>query len=169
MRGLCSRAMGRAPFAQGADIGRFPGMLGNATAAAQYARDCARLLVHMDAMRKPVVAALNGMALGGGLELALRCHGIVALSGAVLQFPEITARASCPDWAAWWCPIAGGRMQQPHFHDMIRRAERMPAKTAHALGIVDALAHDHAGLIEAAVARVHALSGRSPPQRFAKT
>jgi enoyl-CoA hydratase/3-hydroxyacyl-CoA dehydrogenase len=53
-----------------------------------------------------------------------------------------------------------------HFHDMIRRAERMPVKTAHTLGIVEALAHDHASLIEAAVARVHALSGRLPPQRF---
>jgi enoyl-CoA hydratase/3-hydroxyacyl-CoA dehydrogenase len=49
---------------------------------------------------------------------------------------------------------------------MIRRAERMPVKTAHTLGIVEALAHDHASLIEAAVARVHALSGRLPPQRF---
>ena len=61
-------------------------------AAAQYARDCSRLLLHIDRMAKPVVAALNGMALGGGLELALRCHGIVALRNASLQLPEITAR-----------------------------------------------------------------------------
>ena len=70
---------GTKAFCAGADIGRFPSLLGDADAAAQYARDCSRLLVHLDNMRKPVVAALNGMALGGGFELAMRCHGSVAL------------------------------------------------------------------------------------------
>jgi 3-hydroxyacyl-CoA dehydrogenase len=39
---------------------------------------------------KPVVAALSGVALGGGLELALACHGRVALKSARLGLPEIT-------------------------------------------------------------------------------
>jgi len=89
VRGFVLTGYGPRAFCAGADIGRFPAMLGDAHASAQYARDCARLLVHMDAMSKPVVAAVNGMALGGGLEMALRCHGIVAMRGAVLQFPEI--------------------------------------------------------------------------------
>ena len=65
-------------------------MLGDAQAATQYARDCSRLLVHLDRMNKPVVAALNGMALGGGFELAMRCHGMVAERRAWLQLPEVT-------------------------------------------------------------------------------
>ncbi|MFZ2649265.1 MAG: 3-hydroxyacyl-CoA dehydrogenase NAD-binding domain-containing protein, partial [Burkholderiaceae bacterium] len=81
---------GTRAFCAGADIGRFAALLGNAEAAAQYARDCSRLLVHLDGMRKPVVAALNGMALGGGFELALRCHARVAQRGAWLQSPEVT-------------------------------------------------------------------------------
>ncbi len=56
----------------------------------QYARDCSRLLEYLDGMDKPVVAALNGMALGGGLELAMRCHGLVATQSTWMQFPEIT-------------------------------------------------------------------------------
>jgi enoyl-CoA hydratase/3-hydroxyacyl-CoA dehydrogenase len=166
VRGFVLTGYGPRAFCAGADIGRFPAVLGDAAAAAQYARDCARLLVHMDAMKKPVVAAVNGMALGGGLELALRCHGIVALSGAVLQFPEITL-GIVPALGGMVVPYRRWPQAAAAFHDMIRRAERMPAKTAHALGIVDALAEDHASLIEAAVARVHALDGRLPSQRFA--
>ena len=45
------------------------------------------VITHLDGMTKPVVAALNGMALGGGLELAMRCHAIVAQRDAWLQFP----------------------------------------------------------------------------------
>ena len=165
VRGFVLTGYGPRACCAGADIGRFPAVLGNACAAAQYARDCARLLVHIDAMRKPVVAALNGMALGGGLELALRCHGIVALSGAVLQFPEITL-GIVPALGGMVVPYRRWPQAAAEFHDMIRGAARMPAKTAHALGIIDALAHDHAGLIDAAVARVHALSGSLPRQRF---
>ncbi|HEX7156418.1 MAG TPA: 3-hydroxyacyl-CoA dehydrogenase NAD-binding domain-containing protein, partial [Burkholderiaceae bacterium] len=87
--GFVITGYGTRAFCAGADIGRFPSMLGDAEASARYARDCSRLLVHLDAMRKPVVAAVNGMALGGGLELAMRCHGIVAVGQAWLQLPEI--------------------------------------------------------------------------------
>ena len=90
VKGFALTGYGARAFCAGADIGRFPSMLGDAEAATQYARDCSRLLVHLDAMKKPVVAALNGMALGGGLELAMRCHGIVALKDAWMQLPEIT-------------------------------------------------------------------------------
>ena len=100
VHGFVLTGYGPRAFSAGADIGRFPGVLGNAEAAAQYARDCARLLVHIDTMHKPVVAALNGMALGGGLEIALRCHCIVAMRNASLQLPEITL-GIVPGWAAW--------------------------------------------------------------------
>src|SRR3974377_2489443 len=49
---------------------------------------------------------------------------------------------------------------RPVFHDMLRRAERMSAKTALDIGMIDTLADDHASLIAAAVERVHALTDR---------
>jgi enoyl-CoA hydratase/3-hydroxyacyl-CoA dehydrogenase len=68
--GFVITGYGTKAFCAGGDIGRFVDMLGDADASAQYARDCSRLLVHLDRMKKPVVAALNGIALGGGFELA---------------------------------------------------------------------------------------------------
>jgi enoyl-CoA hydratase/3-hydroxyacyl-CoA dehydrogenase len=165
VRGFVLTGYGPRAFCAGADIGRFPAMLGDAHASAQYARDCARLLVHMDAMSKPVVAAVNGMALGGGLEMALRCHGIVAMRGAVLQFPEI-ALGIVPGLGGMVVPYRRWPKAATAFHGMLRRAERMSGETAQALGIIDAVADDHAELIAAAVARVHALSKRLASSQY---
>jgi enoyl-CoA hydratase/3-hydroxyacyl-CoA dehydrogenase len=158
VRGFVITGYGPRAFSAGADIGRFPKMLGDAAASAQYARDCSRLLLHIDRMQKPVVAALNGMALGGGLELALRCHGIVARRGAWLQLPEITL-GIVPGIGAMVVPYRRWPQAAATFHAMMRRAERLSAKKACELGIVDDLSDDYAAMIEAAVARVHALTG----------
>jgi enoyl-CoA hydratase/3-hydroxyacyl-CoA dehydrogenase len=157
--GFVLTGYGTRAFCAGGDIGRFPQMLGDAEASAQYARDCSRLLVHFDRMRKPVVAALNGMALGGGLELAIRCHGIVAAKHAWLQLPEITL-GIVPGIGAMVVPYRRWPAAATVFHGMLRRAERLSAQAAHELGVIDALADDYAGLIDLAVARVHALSAK---------
>lgn len=158
--GFVITGYGTRAFCAGADIGRFPAMLGDAEAATRYAGDCSRLLVHLDAMEKPVIAAVGGMALGGGLELAMRCHGIVALADAWMQFPEITL-GIVPGIGAMVVPYRRWPGAAATFHGMLRRAERLAATRAHELGIVDALAADFPDLIEAAVARVKSLAGKS--------
>ncbi|HUD88759.1 MAG TPA: 3-hydroxyacyl-CoA dehydrogenase/enoyl-CoA hydratase family protein [Xanthobacteraceae bacterium] len=160
--GFVLTGYGPRAFSAGADIGRFPKMLGDAEAAAQYARDCSRLLLHIDRMKKPVVAALNGMALGGGLELALRCHGIVAMRNAWLQLPEITL-GIVPGLGAMVAPYRRWPKAAATFHAMMRSAERVSAKTAHELGMIDHLSDDYAAMIEAAIERVHVLQGRLQP------
>lgn len=162
VKGFILTGYGARAFCAGADIGRFPAMLGDAAAATQYARDCSRLLVHLDAMQKPVVAALNGMALGGGLELAMRCHGIVAMKSAWMQLPEITL-GIVPGIGAMVVPYRRWPKAATVFHGMLRRAEKLKAARAHELGVVDALADDLPGLIAAAVARVEALTGQASP------
>ncbi|MCX7150315.1 MAG: 3-hydroxyacyl-CoA dehydrogenase NAD-binding domain-containing protein [Rhodocyclales bacterium] len=153
---------GTRAFCAGADIGRFVDLLGNAPASAKYARDCSRLLVHLDQMKKPVVAALNGMALGGGLELAMRCHGIVALKRAWLQLPEVTL-GIVPGIGAMVVPYRRWPHAATTFNAMLRQAERLKASRAHELGVVDGLAEDYSSLISMAVARVGELSGRIAP------
>ena len=159
VRGFVITGYGPRAFSAGADIGRFPKMLGDAHAAAQYARDCSRLLLHIDGMTKPVVAALNGMALGGGLELVLRCPGAVAMRNASLQLPEILL-GIVPGLGAIVVPYRRWPKAAATFHAMMRRAESVSTETAYELGIVDRLSDDYATLIEDAVERVHALTGR---------
>jgi enoyl-CoA hydratase/3-hydroxyacyl-CoA dehydrogenase len=160
--GFVITGYGTRAFCAGADIGRFPSMLGDAEASAQYARDCSRLLVHLDAMAKPVVAAINGMALGGGFELAMRCHALVATRDAWMQLPEVTL-GIVPGIGAMVVPYRRWPAAAAVFHAMLRRAEKLKAVRAHELGIVDALADDAPSLVDAAVARVRALAGRRQP------
>jgi len=157
--GFVITGYGPRAFCAGADIGRFPAMLGDAPAAAQYSRVCSGLLVHLDAMRKPVVAALNGMALGGGLELAIRCHAIVAQRGAWLQLPEVTL-GIVPGIGAMVVPYRRWPKAAEVFHGMLRRAERLTAARALEAGIVDELADDYASLVRLAVKHVGRLAGK---------
>ncbi len=159
--GFVITGYGTKAFCAGADIGRFPSMLGDAEAAAQYARDCSRLLVHLDRCEKPVVAALNGMALGGGLELAMRCHALVADRKASMQLPEVTL-GILPGIGAMVVPYRRWPQAAAVLHGMLARGERLGAQRAHELGIVDELADGYADLIARAVRRVHALAGRVP-------
>jgi enoyl-CoA hydratase / 3-hydroxyacyl-CoA dehydrogenase len=157
--GFVITGYGTKAFSSGADIGRFPSLLGDAEAGAQYARDCSRLLVYLDRCPKPVVAALNGMALGGGLELAMRCHALVALRHARMQLPEITL-GIVPGIGAMVVPYRRWPAAAETFHGMLLRAESLRAERAAELGILDACVATQAELIPAAVARVLELAGK---------
>lgn len=161
VRGFVIVGYGTRAFCAGADIGRFPEMLGDRDASIQYSRDCSRLLVHIDAMCKPVVAALNGMALGGGLELAIRCHAIVAASDAWVQFPEVSLGIA-PGIGGLVVPYRRWPETAEVFHDMLRLGTRLDARRAHEIGMIVALAGPGDDLIALAVARAEALAGALP-------
>lgn len=158
VKGFVLTGYGNRAFCAGADIGRFPQYLGDADGAAQYARDSSRLLRHIDGMTKPVVAAVNGMALGGGLELAFRCHGIVAVDTAWLQLPEITL-GIVPGIGGMVVPYRRWPEAAQTFHDMLRSGKKLDAQTASKLGIIDELADDYANLIKRAVRKVDTMQG----------
>jgi len=161
VKGFVITGYGNRAFCAGADIGRFPQYLGDSEGAAQYARDSSRLLRHIDQMTKPVVAAVNGMALGGGLELAFRCHSIVAMDNAWLQLPEVTL-GIVPGIGGLVVPYRRWPEAGKMFHDMLRLGKKLDAEAARTLGIVDELADNYRVLIEQAVARVDAIQGNLP-------
>lgn len=68
-------------FVGGADIGEF--------GKPQRPPSLPDILDRLDASPKPVVAAIGGAALGGGLEMAMACHGRVAAPSARIGLPEI--------------------------------------------------------------------------------
>ncbi len=161
IKGFVITGYGTAAFSAGADIGRFPRMLGNAKASAQYARDCAKVQVYMDRMGKPVVAAVNGFAMGGGLEVAIRCHRIVALRGATLQFPEITL-GILPGIGGCVVPYRRWPQAAALFNEMICFGRPLKAAEAADLGVVSQLADTYEELIGKAIEEVHALVGGIP-------
>jgi len=161
VKGFIVTGYGNAAFSAGADIGKFPEMLGDSAASAQYARDCAKVQVFMDRMGKPVVAAVNGFAMGGGLEVAIRCHSIVAVKGATLQFPEITL-GILPGIGGCVVPYRRWPDAGKVFHEMICLGRPMKAAEAAELGVVARLADGYQDLIAKAIDEVDRLQGNIP-------
>src|SRR5204862_2357271 len=88
----------------------------------------------MESSTKPVVAAIHGTALGGGLEVALCAHYRVAVPSARLGLPEV---------ALGLLPGAGGTQRLPRVVgvenalEMVTSGQHVPAKAALAMGLVD--------------------------------
>ena len=100
-----------------------------------------------DAMKKPLVAAIGGFALGGGLELALGCHYRVAAPRSQLGLPEVKLGI---------LPGSGGTQRLPRIIPMADAVRMMttgntiPAEKAKELGLVDEIVQGD--LLEAAIA-----------------
>ncbi|KAK9146967.1 hypothetical protein Sjap_006870 [Stephania japonica] len=90
----------------------------------------------MEAARKPLVAAIDGLALGGGLEVAMACHARISTSTAQLGLPELQLGL---------IPGFGGTQRLPRLVGLSKALEMMlmskPVKgeDAHGLGLVDAI------------------------------
>jgi enoyl-CoA hydratase len=80
---------GQKAFVAGADISEFADF--NAEQGKMLSKNGHQLLFdYIENYPKPVIAAINGFALGGGFELALSCHIRVASDNAKMGFPEVT-------------------------------------------------------------------------------
>ena len=78
----------RPSFVAGADISELASQ--DSLAAKRRSRVGQGVCNRIENLGKPVIAAVNGFALGGGLELALACHIRIAAEGALLGLPEVT-------------------------------------------------------------------------------
>jgi len=118
----------------------------------------------LDHAAKPVVAAIHGYALGGGLEYALACHYRVARADAKVGLPEVLIGV---------LPGGGGTQRLPRLVgpraalDLIVSGRHVPAREAHALGLVDEVVAATADLRSAAVKFAKEHAGVRPLPRVA--
>jgi 3-hydroxyacyl-CoA dehydrogenase / enoyl-CoA hydratase / 3-hydroxybutyryl-CoA epimerase len=142
-------ASGKSTFIAGADLKDMVTVLSRGQDAAEiyeFARSFSTLFRKLETCGKPLVAAINGTALGGGLELCLACHYRVALDNpkTKLGLPEVTIGL---------LPGAGGTQRLPRMIGIEKSLPLMAEGThidpaqAHALGIVEALAADEQELL----------------------
>ena len=159
IKGFIITGYGNNAFSAGADIGKFPQILGDRDASVQYSKDCAKVQLFMDQMDKPIVAAINGMALGGGLEVAIRCHSMIATENARFQFPEITL-GILPGIGGAIVPYRKWPQGAHLFHEMICLAKSINAQEAVDMGMVTKIAGDYSELIMESVEEVKNLQGK---------
>jgi enoyl-CoA hydratase len=124
---------GEKSFVAGADIKEFSDF--GANAAEELSRNGQYLLFDkIENLSKPVIAAVNGFSLGGGLELAMSCHIRYASENAKLGLPEVTLGL---------IPGYGGTQRLPKLvgkglaNEMIFSAKMISAQRAKEIGLVN--------------------------------
>ena len=148
---------GERVFSAGADVREQPA---DADMAAHRRRRSAGLAALIDAIvdsPKPVVAALNGIASGGGAMLALLADARVATEEAALSLPEIDLGMSTFMGAAIAETIGGLALAV----DLVQTGRRMPAREALARGLVNSVV-SRAELQSSALAMAASLAAKDP-------
>jgi enoyl-CoA hydratase len=123
---------GEKAFVAGADVAEMKAM--NPSEALAFSRLGHETLGMIENLTKPVIAAVNGFALGGGLEIALACDFIYASEKAKLGLPEVTLGIF---------PGFGGTQRLPRLigkgraKELIFTGEMIDAQEAYDLGVVN--------------------------------
>jgi len=141
---LVITGVGAQSFVAGADIAELAAL--GPDEAQGYSRSGQAVMNRIEDSPKPVIAAINGFALGGGLELALACHLRLAAENAVLGLPELGLGT---------IPGYGGTQRLPRLIgygralELILTGRRLGADEALALGLVTRVVPQPALLAEA--------------------
>ena len=162
LKGLVLASRKADNFIAGADLDVFLKMNEPGRAEALSRRGHA-VLNRLETFPQPVVAAIHGAALGGGLEVALACHYRVASDdpATVLALPEVRLGL---------LPGGGGTQRLPRLIgirpalDMMLTGKNIYPYQARHLGLVDELIHPH-GVLHAALQAVHELNRGWKPRR----
>jgi enoyl-CoA hydratase/3-hydroxyacyl-CoA dehydrogenase len=146
-------------FVAGADVRFFVRQMekGDLAPIVAFTEACQDLLRRIDRCPKPVIARLDGLSLGGGSELALACHAIVATERGSLGFPETGIGIY---------PGLGGTQRTPRrvgiglARYLIFTGEAVSAEEAARIGLVDEVVP--AADLPEAIARIAARPRRAP-------
>jgi enoyl-CoA hydratase len=155
--GIILTGQGRKAFAAGADITELKDL--DKTEAYQLTLEANRnVFDFIEQGAKPVIAAINGYALGGGLELALACHIRIASQTSLLGFPEVSLGL---------IPGYGGTQRLPRLigkgraFEMILSGNSIDAKTALNYGLLNQVVGEDS-LQDSAITLMEKILSRSP-------
>jgi enoyl-CoA hydratase/carnithine racemase len=157
-RAVVLRGAGERAFVAGADISEFPTLRESGSDNGGSARGIQKLGARMDAADTPVVAAIHGWCLGGGLELAMACDVRIASEDARLGQPEIKLGL---------IPGGGGTQRLPRLVGTGRAlllnmgGEPIDARTAYEWGLVEKVVPQQE-LLDAALEVARTFAARSP-------
>lgn len=132
VKGVILTGAGSKSFVAGADISRFSSL--GPLEGKRFAEYGQQVFDKIERLGKPVIAAVNGFALGGGSELALACHMRVASGNAVFGQPEVNLGI---------IPGYGGTQRLPRIvgkgiaTELILTGAMINAERAHATGLVN--------------------------------
>jgi enoyl-CoA hydratase len=132
VRGIILTGAGDRSFVAGADIQQFPEL--DALDGHRFALRGQAVFNRIEELSKPVVAAVNGFALGGGCELAMACHLRVASENAAFGQPEVNLGI---------IPGYGGTQRLPRLvglglaTELILTGNRISAQRAYEIGLVN--------------------------------
>jgi enoyl-CoA hydratase len=132
VRGVLVTGAGEKAFVAGADIAELARM--SPLEGVEVSRKGQQVFRMLETMPKPTIAAINGFALGGGLELALACHMRTASSKARFGLPEVRLGI---------IPGYGGTVRLPRLVgrgralELILSGEMIDAAEAHRIGLVN--------------------------------
>ncbi|WP_166462944.1 enoyl-CoA hydratase/isomerase family protein [Amycolatopsis acidicola] len=129
-RAVIITGAGDKAFSAGGDIASFA-ELTDVAAKREFQQDCMRTFAAVEESPLPVIAAVNGYAMGGGCELALACDVVVAAENATFAMPE-AAVGLVPGFGVLRAPSVIGR----HWTKLMMFAgERADAATALSIGL----------------------------------
>jgi len=156
VRAVVLTGAGDKAFVAGADIAELAQM--RPVAGVGVSRQGQDVFRFIERMPKPVIAAVNGFALGGGLELALACHLRIAGDNARFGFPEVKLGI---------IPGYGGTVRLPRLVgrgralQLILTGDMIPADQALAMGLVNDVV-PHNALKDAAVGLAERIMANGP-------
>lgn len=157
IRGVILTGVGTKAFAAGADIAEF----------AHFTADEGENLSHrghvifkvIEHYPKPIIAAVNGFALGGGCELAMACHLRVATANAKFGQPEVNLGI---------IPGYGGTQRlvqligKGRALELLMTADMITAEQALSFGLVNHVVRDHADLLPKCTEIINKIAKKAP-------
>lgn len=156
VRGIIVTGGGKKAFVAGADIAELAKM--GPVDGVEVSRLGQRVFREIELSRKPVIAAVNGFALGGGCELAMACHLRVVSENAKFGLPEVKLGI---------IPGYGGSLRLPRLVgkgralELILTGEMIDAAEAHRIGLANRVVPQD-GLLEACRALLGQIIANGP-------